>query len=127
MLTFESVAEFLQSRGVTAPIVSGYDDQEAIDLIVFLTPNGGPGEKRERVFEDCIVQALCRGDQNDPASAEGLADQVDKALMDAVYPVQIGGRHCVSIQQAGGPPQLVERDDARRYTLSATYVFDIAR
>jgi len=47
--------------------------------------------------------------------------------MDTVCPVRIGGRHVVSIVQAGGAPEIIERDDARRYTLSCSYVFDIAR
>lgn len=127
MLTVEAIRQFLIGQGITDLIVSGYDDQEAPDRVVFITPNGGPGEKRERTFEDVTVQIRIRGAQNSAADMQALAAQVDAAFMSPHYPVTIGGRRVVSIVQAGGSPAFIGRDEARRYEASATYVLDVER
>lgn len=127
MLTVEAVAAFLTSRGITEPMMHGEEEPEMPDRVVLLTPSGGPGETRERIFELLIIQCRCRGNQNDPADAEALADQVDRAWMDPIYPLVIDGRHVVRVQHAGGAPAIIGRDDARRYESSASYVLDIAR
>ena len=127
MLTVDAVRSFLVASGITDLIVSGYDETESPDRVVFVTPNGGPGEKRERTFEDVTVQIRCRGAQADPADAQALAAQVDAAMMSPHYPVAVGGLRVVSIVQAGGSPAIVGRDDARRYECSATYVLDAER
>jgi Bacteriophage minor capsid protein len=127
MLTVADITAFLVASGITALIESGYELVEQPDRVVFVTPNGGPGEKRERVFEDVTVQIRTRGAQNDPADAQALAAQVDGALMGPHYPITVGGHRVVSIVQAGGSPAIIGRDEARRYECSASYVLDIER
>jgi hypothetical protein len=126
VLTVAAIRAYLQSRGITDEIVDGLDERTMPDRLVYIV-TGGAGELRERVFERVTVQAICRGAQNDLSDAEALADAVDRAFMDVIYPVSIGGRHVPSIQWAGGGPALIDRDDARRSLLSATYVVEVAR
>lgn len=127
MLTVESVAAFLRSRGITEEIMHGEEEPEMPDRVVLLTPTGGPGGSKELVFEQASVQVRCRGNQNDPADAEALGDRVDRVLMGTIPPLVVGGRHVTSVQWLGGLPAVVGRDDARRYQTSASYVFEIAR
>lgn len=127
MLSVAAVRTFLISRGITAAIVDGLDERTMPDRLVYVQATGGPGEARERTFERVTVQTIIRGGQNNLADAETLADAVDRAFMDAIYPVTIGGRHVPTIQQAGGPPALIDRDDARRSLFSASYVVEVAR
>lgn len=127
MIRAADIAAFLASRGVAEKVEFGGGEVEMPDRVVFVNQTGGAGESKERAFERATVQVRCRGAQNDPADAEALADQVDRALMDVAYPVTIGGRHVTSIQWVGGPPALVGRDDARRSELAASYVVEIAR
>lgn len=126
MVTVEAIRGYLVARGVTAPVVDGFEEAAMPDEMIFATALGGAGDARERLFERPGVQIRVRGRQNDHASAEALAGQVDEAFMAVTYPVTIAGRHVASIQRLGGLPALVARDDARRSVLSASYIFDIA-
>ena len=127
MISVAAVRAFLVGRGVTAPIFAGFEEQSTPDRLVYVTPTGGLGEARERRFERVTIQCRCRGEQEDPADAEALADQVDRAWMDAIYPIVVGDRHCISVQWAGGPPQILARDNARRWESSCSYVCELER
>lgn len=127
MLTVGEITAFLRSRGVTEPVNHSDDQQEMPDEMLYVSATGGPGAAREYLFEVATFQILARGRQNDLASTEALADRVDRALIDAIPPFTIGGRHVVALSWVGGPPAVVDRDDARRYIASANYWMDLAR
>lgn len=127
MITVAEMRAYLVSQGVDVLVVSGLEELESPDRLLFVTPSGGAGETMERMFELNSVQIRTRGVRNNPADAFALADRVDRALMDVEYPLRIGGRHVTKVQWAGGPPALVERDAALRSVLSASYVFEVSR
>ncbi len=123
------LATFLTATGVTVPILSD-GEQELVnqleDEVVLLTLSGGSHELMERTFDTPSVQIMCRGAQNDPASAETLAYQVDEALLGPICPVDIGTR-VIAITRTGGPPRFLNYDTARRRVFVCTYLFTAAR
>jgi hypothetical protein len=118
---------YLEGEGIGITAVGGFEEPDTPDRLLFVTPQGGAGETKERVFQRDAVQIRCRGSRGNPADAMALADRVDRALMDVSYPLSIGGRHVVSVQWAGGPPALSGRDEVFRSIASCTYVLEIAR
>lgn len=127
MILPSDIRDYLAARGITAAIVDGFQEVDLPDRIIYVTPTGGPGETRERTFDQINVQVMARGARGDLEDAMGLAQEVDDAFMRAVYPVQIDGRHVPRIQRTGGPPAPIHRDDARRSITSCNYIVEIAR
>lgn len=86
----------------------------------------GTGLTVENMFDVRGFQLRVVGEQNDYASAEALAWQLDHAIVGAVYPVTIGGMRVLSIGRTGGGPEPMPEDDADRTPFVASYLFEEA-
>jgi len=122
------LADFLRSRGITDEITFEEYLPDMPDRIVRLNVTGGPGTSHERAFDRAAVQVLVRGDQGHPSAsyAEDLATDVDRALLDAPFPVRIGGRYVMRVDYLGALPAVVGRDGDRT-VMACSYLFEITR
>lgn len=127
MIRTAEVQAFLVSRGVSGPFGVEEEVPAMPDQIVMLRITGGAGTVRERIFDRVIVQVRARGNQDDRASAEALADQVDHAFMDALPPIRIAARPVTRIDYAGSQPAFLGRDEGRRSTYACSYVIEVER
>lgn len=129
MITTGELAAWLRANGLPADCLVSTDGElpEMPDRVVVLTRNGGPGAVRERSFDRGAVQVISRDGQRDDQAAEALADLVDDLLMGAVPPLAIGAKRVISIDQEGGPPAFLDRDDGERVLYVCSYVFEVAR
>lgn len=95
--------------------------------MVFATVGNGLGLATEALYDRVMVTLRVLGLQNNYDSAEGLAHDLDRILLDAVNGTQIGSVRTLYVHRAGGAPNLVLLDDAERYHFQATYVTEVKR
>lgn len=131
MFTASQLGAWLLANGLPDDVAVSIDGEIPVepDRIIVLTRNGGPGTAFERSFDLASVQIITRDGQG-PASGdltETLAQLVDDALMGVAGPVEIGGQRVISIDQQGGGPAFLDRDDARRVLYVCSYLFQVAR
>lgn len=126
-MTTDDLKAWLQGHGITDAISTDGDIPTQPDRLIVLSLTGGPGEARERTFDQRTVQVLTRGKQRSPADAEALAAQVDDIFMGATR-ATIGTTYVSTIQRAGGPPTFVAREpNSGRVTISCNYLLECAR
>lgn len=90
--------------------------------LVTFTFTGGAGELSEGALDDQGVQMRVRGDANDQDGPENLAIQYDKMLVNASFPVTIGGTRFLAIDRTGSPPTpLGPPDDGDRFEYISNY------
>lgn len=129
MLRSADFEQLLRDGGVDAAIAIKREQNivdEPPDQTIFLNIGPGPGRSYDGAFERSSLQVRCRGKQSDPDSAADVAAQVDAILMDLQPPITIGGRHVTYLDQFGGPPAFLARDEALRTMFYATYIVEIA-
>lgn len=129
MISTADLAAWLAANGLPndALVVFDGDIPEMPDRLVVLTRNGGTGTVRERTFDRGTIQVITRGGQRDAAGAEAFAELVDDLLMGIVGPVEIGAKRVIGVDQEGGPPAFLDRDDAERVLYVCSYLFEVAR
>lgn len=117
--------------GVVHPLQVFYDGTPWVevqqDCAAILSLAGGGPTLYERTFDTPTVQVQVRGPQNDPATAEALAYELDQALLTPAGVFDVGPTRVIASDRFGGPPRLLLRDAARRSIFVATYIFTTAR
>lgn len=108
-------------------IITDGEIPPAPDEVAIVSIGPGTPTSMERTFDTHSLQVRVRGPQVDPDGAEDLMAAVDNGVMGAVAPVVIGGRRVIDIDYAGGPPQFLLRDEARRVHLVCNYLITITR
>lgn len=96
------------------------------DTMCIITLSGGPGLDSEELFDQVGVQIRAIGPQQDYASAEALAQAIDKALVSIDTSQAINGKHTLSIIRSGGAPSLLLIDDGDRYHFTCNYIWEVA-
>lgn len=129
MFSSRDIGAWLDANGITAPIEYDGEPLSTLmeDQVVVVSRSPGAKSQFERAFDVAGFQVVTRGNQDDSASGEALAGQVDDLLLDTVCPVAIGDRRVIVIDRTGGPPTLVDRDTARRTVFACNYLFTVAR
>jgi hypothetical protein len=93
------------------------------DRLLVITGGGGPGYLTEEASIDgSNFQALIRGAPEDPLGAEDAAQQLDRLILRARFPVQIDGTWIVNCTRVGSGPDPLPWDVTdQRTTLTSNY------
>lgn len=143
-LTFADVETFLKvglaTKGYseTLPLVG--DDAKPMPLIdpgpfaiptlrsrtpgpmIFATVGNGAGLTLEQTYDQVFVTVRVLGPQNDYASTERLAYDIDGLFLALNANGTIGSTRVLYVVRTGGAPQLVDLDDSDRYHFQTTYI-----
>ena len=126
MITVADLSAWLVTLGITTPIADAAFVPPSPDRMVLIARAGGPGIVMERTFDRVAFAIRTRGLQRQYADAEGLAAQVDAAILGVVAPVYIGGIFVNDIDRLGAPPHFLQWDTAGRSNFIASYVIQHA-
>lgn len=129
MISTEDIGTWLRAAGLPSDAAISTDGEIPAmpDKLVVLTRTGGPGTLRQRTFDNATLQVITRAGQRNSEASEDFTQLVDDLFMAVVPPVTIGGKRVVSIDYSGGPPALLERDEAYRVLYVTSYVLQVAR
>jgi hypothetical protein len=131
VITAAELAAWLCDNGLPEDVLVTLDGEipEMPDRCAVLTRTGGPGTVVERAYEVGAVQIVTRDGQGSASgeAAETLADLVDSILMAVEGAIAIGGKRVISVDQEGGPPAFLDRDDGDRVLYVCSYLFQVAR
>lgn len=124
MIGFEDIKAWLTAQGIDVPTLPGPDVPDAPDRLIIITLQPGAGFVVEQNMEMVAFQARIRGRQNDPADAQALAYDVDRAVCAASWPQTIGGLHvAVGTRTGGRPAPIGPLDSSRRQNWTGNYYF----
>lgn len=101
--------------------------QKTPNAFILLSIGNGAAPTTELLFDQPFILARVVGRQNDLASAETLAFDLDKVLLSVDQKTLIGTANVLSIWRTGGPPGQVSFDDAERYQYQTTYIAEAQR
>ena len=125
MLKIEDLADWLQSRGVTARILCNIMPDEGPAETVVLNEMPGFQSEIEDAFDNAAVKARFRGAT--ATAARNLAHQSDRAIMDAPTPFRLVGVPVIARARFGGPPWPIGVDRHEWSHYECNYVFTVAR
>lgn len=92
---------------------------------VLVSPYGGPGEDLEGLLDQRSWQIRVVGEQNDYTGAESAANAIDLAYLSHLSHEKIAGQKVTSITRVGGPPAVLQVDDADRVHFVCSYTFSV--
>lgn len=101
--------------------------QQSPHAMVFLTLGNGLGPTVEQLFDRPFIIVRVLGLQRNFDSAETLAYDIDKLLLEAGSNTQVGSAAALYITRTGGPPQLIDFDAGDRYHFQTTYLTETVR
>lgn len=129
MISTDELGEWLRANGLPEDAAISTDGEipPMPDRLVVLTRTGGAGTTRERTFDNDTFQVITRDGQRSSEAAEAFAGLVDDLLMGIVPPLAIGGKRVISIDQQGGGPGFLDRDEGLRVLYVCSYLFEVAR
>ena len=127
MISTDDIGTWLEANGLPADAAISTDGQvpPMPDRLVVITRSPGGGPVKERTFDQIQVQVITRDGQRTSTPSESFAETVDAIFMGAKPPITIGGKHVLEVN--GGPPAFLDRDDAQRVSMVATYTLQVAR
>lgn len=95
------------------PLLPGPYVPPSPDRLVVITGGGGPGYTTEEPATDAAnFQARIRGAAQDWLGTEEAANDLDRLILRAQFPVQIGGTWVVSCSRLGSGPDPLSYDPA---------------
>lgn len=130
MITTQGVVDWLLAQGVVSSLVPAlpvqpgpYEDDDIVDRQLIVTKQPSGGYTMDGAFRLQNFQLELIGDQNLDATAETIANTINKLLEDTVC-TTIDGHYVLRITSEGefaptGPPEGEER-----LRLQGTYVFE---
>ena len=92
------------------------------NAMVFLQLGNGAGLTLEHAFDRPFITVRAIGPQNDFATAETLAYDLDNLLLAVGSNAQVGTARVLYITRSGGGPALIDLDTANRYHFQTTYI-----
>lgn len=97
------------------------------DQLVTVTSVPGPGLGMDGLLDMRAFQLRCRGPQFDHPQAARMSSFVDKVVLQADFPVEVGPYRIVEVRRLGGGPSPVPGtpDSGNRYEYLATYLFTV--
>lgn len=122
----EAVKDYVQTHvrasGIRAP-VNRSRTPDAPPQQITVTPSGGREPTTEGAFERLGFRVECRG-RNDE-EAESLADEVDRAFMQAPIPFELSGRWTISMSRASQPPGVTAVTEQGWVQLACDYIVEV--
>lgn len=126
----KTIANFIRSLGwdeteeTGYPIKPGPEIINAPDRILFVTGTGGPGYVTDEGSAEAVsFQARLRGPADDPDEPDSMIHLLDRAILAAPFPVQIGPIRIQSVSRAGSPPAPLPVDpNDLRHEFTCSYV-----
>lgn len=129
MFTYAALSAWITSLGVDTGLLNqGPFIPEMPNTLITLTLLSGVGFLNEGDIDSPSFQVRVRGEQNDQASAEALAGDIDGRLFRAVLPTVVNGTPILLVDRVGGLPSILgPADDGERYEYVCTYRLMVGR